>query len=222
MSVRGRVVPDAELGDIIDNNAHSKHFRKPNESRAERLQGRCTPPNSFCKPENEPWQVDGFNRPCCEMTPKQQLREAALIVHRELDHYVALHNEIFSTQASFGSVVRRLFGWRIPFEQNYSIATDAVTRWTQIDAELHALVATVWHSLTKEEQMFGVALREYAKVLAATVRALEVRQKWLLKKSEGGVLPWRAFRILENEYARGISEYRRLGTEVNRLWHVIE
>ena len=57
---------------------------------------------------------------------------------------------------------------------------------------------------------------------AATARALEVRQKWFFRKSEGAIVPSKAFRILEDEYAKGIAEYRRLGAEVNRLSYVIK
>ena len=83
-----------------------------------------------------------------------------------------------------------------------------MARWNSVNDQIHTFVADAWHSFTKEEQMFAVALREYVKVLAATTRALEVRQKWLWKESEGTAsVPWDTYQLLENEYAKGISEY---------------
>jgi hypothetical protein len=91
-----------------------------------------------------------------------------------------------------------------------------------MDSSIQSLVADIWNNLTKEQQMFAIALREYAKVLKDTVYTLEVRQKGLYLKSEkGAALPWTVFQTLEQEYKKAIAEYTRIGKEVNRLLHVV-
>jgi hypothetical protein len=151
-------------------------------------------------------------------SPKRQLFDEAVIVHDEFDRYISLHNEIFKTQASVVSLVKRLFGFRVPFAKHYAHPAAAKQRWTELNSRVHSLVAETWPKLSHEEQMFAVALREYVKVLEATLYTLEVRQKALYLKAESGTpLPWNVFRTLEREYRKAIAECRRIGNEVNRL-----
>lgn len=146
-----------------------------------------------------------------------QIIELAQAVHRVLDQYIEVHNDIFGT--SIFRTLRQMlpipgFFESIPFAQH----AETLGRLRAELAHLRGVGRQMTESMSAEspKTRFLVMLGQYCDALFDTVSRLEQICLRLAAKAKGEPsLTWEEYQRSLKEYERSVEGYRRLGGELN-------
>lgn len=153
------------------------------------------------------------------MNHRDTVRELALTVNEGLEAYIAVHNHIFKEAASFGSVLKNLFGKPVPMLQLLEESEALLPFWDLIDTEIQRFRRSIaYQTLSLNERRYFDTLALYALAVRQTVVALIERQQALNERSKNPTnsgITWQVYREKERRYDEAIAAYRALGQKLN-------
>jgi hypothetical protein len=159
-----------------------------------------------------------------DLPPVEKLRITALLVASKLREYVALHDRIYRQSATFSSVLKNLFGVRVPFEQFASESAQMAASWRSALQRIQGVRDDVYDDLTAEEQRYFNCLQAYAAAVANTVEILSENQAAMYQASLGAkrsTLSQEDVLRQQQRYEAAISRYCQLGDQLNQLNYIV-
>jgi hypothetical protein len=147
-------------------------------------------------------------------SPTDATFECAFLADDALNHYVKVHDSIFKQQATFGSMVRNLFGGGPDFSKLLEEARSTDRLWATVQEHVAQCFTTFESGFSTEERDFFTALLPWVQAVRHTTKLLCRRQEALLHKLKGDALSLAEYQRIEREYADSVDAYMRLGALV--------
>ncbi len=156
-------------------------------------------------------------------SPTDATFECAFLADDALNHYVKVHDSIFKQQATFGSIVRSLFGGRPDFSKLLEEALSTDRLWATVQDHVTQCFTTFESGFSTEERDFFTALLPWVQAIRQTTKLLCRRQEALLQKLEGDALSLAEYQRIERDYADSVDAYMRLGASLQpRMERIFE
>src|SRR5688500_8349429 len=145
------------------------------------------------------------------MNAERAVLECGLAANDALTAYVAIHDRIFTEQATFRSVLRNLLGRGTSFEELLEDANAAHQLWIGVNESANVTRDNYGALVSPDEAQFLDALVEYAEALLAVTAILVERQQLLLKrKHRPKDVSWETFAEVQHRYDAAVTKYMEL------------
>jgi hypothetical protein len=153
------------------------------------------------------------------MGNKDTLQSLALEAHESLNEYVDFHDEVHKAQSSFLSVIKRILGKSIPFEEFYEKSCALEVAWLGL---LDKVKATQFESsLSSDEEAFYSVLIVYIGCVQGAVTKLKERQSFLLEMSHGTSHSFSQLSEFESNYKIAMQAYVAAGYKLKDQYEKI-
>ena len=155
-----------------------------------------------------------------EGDPRLQLRLLALMVNEMLTSYIELENKITRSQATFRSLVARLLGRRIPYEEFVRDLAETESRWSVVLDMVAKARQDLQLSTSVNEQRFVEALWSYTVAVRDAVAVLGESQRQLERISLGSNPTNPTFGDIAHSqalYRAAVQRYLDCGIKLNSL-----